>query len=35
MNLEEPFPLTFAEQYALTEATAELACACYAGVLML
>ncbi|MGN6170282.1 MAG: hypothetical protein ACTHQQ_19240 [Solirubrobacteraceae bacterium] len=35
VNLEEPFPLTFAEQYALTEATAELATACYAGVLML
>jgi hypothetical protein len=30
-----PLPLTFAEQYALTEATAELATACYAGVLML
>ena len=29
----EPFPLTFTGQYALTEATAELASACYAGVL--
>jgi hypothetical protein len=35
VDVEEPFPLTFAEQYALTEATAELACACYAGVLLL
>src|SRR5918999_5161932 len=35
VDIEEPYPLTFAEQYALTEATAELACACYAGVLLL
>jgi hypothetical protein len=35
VDIEEPLPLTFAEQYALTEATAELASACYAGVLML
>jgi hypothetical protein len=35
VELEEPVPLTFAEQYALTEATAELACACYGGVLLL
>jgi hypothetical protein len=35
VDVEEPFPLTFTEQYALTEATAELACACYAGVLLL
>jgi hypothetical protein len=35
VDVEEPYPLTFAEQYALTEATAELACACYAGVLLL
>jgi hypothetical protein len=35
VDVEEPFPLTFAEQYALTEATAELASACYAGVLLL
>src|SRR5436309_1255415 len=34
VDVEEPFPLTFAEQYALTEATAELASACYAGVLL-
>jgi hypothetical protein len=35
VDVEEPFPLTFVEQYALTEATAELATSCYAGVLML
>ena len=35
VNVDEPLPLTFAEQYALTEATAELATACYAGVLLL
>ena len=35
VDVEEPFPLTFAEQYAITEATAELATACYAGVLVL
>jgi hypothetical protein len=35
VDVEQPFPLTFAEQYALTEATAELASACYAGVLLL
>ncbi len=35
VDVDEPFPLTFTEQYALTEATAELATACYAGVLML
>ncbi|WP_395474563.1 hypothetical protein [Saccharopolyspora spinosa] len=35
VDVEEPFPLTFSEQYALTEATAELGTACYAGVLML
>lgn len=35
VDVAEPFPLTFTEQYALTEATAELATACYAGVLML
>src|SRR6185295_4055345 len=32
---DEPLPLTFIEHYALTEATAELASACYAGVLLL
>jgi hypothetical protein len=35
VDVEEPYPLTFTEQYALTEATAELASACYAGVLLL
>jgi hypothetical protein len=35
VDVEAPFPLTFSEQYALTEATAEVATACYAGVLML
>lgn len=34
-DLENPMPLTFFDQYMLTEATAELACACYAGVLTL
>jgi hypothetical protein len=35
VDVDEPLPLTFIEQYALTEATAELATSCYAGVLML
>ena len=35
VDVAAPFPLTFTEQYALTEATAELASACYAGVLLL
>jgi hypothetical protein len=35
VDVKKPFPLTFAEQYALTEATAELATSCYAGVLTL
>jgi hypothetical protein len=35
VDVDAPFPLTFSEQYALTEATAELATCCYAGVLML
>ena len=35
VDIDAPFPLTFTEQYALTEATAELATSCYAGVLML
>jgi len=35
VDIEQPYPLTFTEQYALTEATAELASACYAGVLLL
>lgn len=35
VNVDEPFPLTFIEQYTLSEAVAELATSCYAGVLML
>jgi hypothetical protein len=35
VDLDNPFPLTFMEQYALTECTAELSTSCYAGVLML
>ncbi|MDM9383903.1 hypothetical protein QUB80_24795 [Chlorogloeopsis sp. ULAP01] len=35
VNLDEPFPLTFIEQYSLTESTAELSTCCYAGMLML
>jgi hypothetical protein len=34
-DLSEPMPLTFFDQYMLTEAVAELATCCYAGVLML
>ncbi|GAB2742565.1 hypothetical protein GCM10027174_15200 [Salinifilum aidingensis] len=35
IDLDQPLPLTFIEQYAFAEATAELATTCYAGVLML
>lgn len=35
VDIENPFPLTFMEQYALTEATAELSTSCYAGMMML
>jgi hypothetical protein len=35
VDVENPFPLTFVDQYALTEVTAELATSCYAGMLML
>ncbi len=35
VDVENPYPLSFIEQYTLTEATAELATACYAGMLML
>jgi hypothetical protein len=35
VDLDSPLPLTFIDQYMLAEAVAELACACYAGVLML
>ena len=34
-DLSEPLPLTFVDQYMLAETVAELATACYAGVLML
>jgi hypothetical protein len=35
VDVDNPLPLTFAEQYALTECTAELSTSCYAGMLML
>ncbi len=35
VDVDNPIPLTFAEQYALTECTAELTTSCYAGALML
>lgn len=35
VNIEEPFPLSFIEQYTLSEATVEIGTSCYAGVLML
>jgi hypothetical protein len=35
VNVDDPLPLTFLEQYSVTEATAELACAAFSGVLML
>ncbi len=35
VDVDHPFPLTFMEQYALTECTAELSTCCYAGVLTL
>jgi hypothetical protein len=35
VNVDEPYPLSFLEQYALTEATAELTTSCYAGMLVL
>lgn len=34
VDVAEPLPLTFLEQYSLTENTAELSTACYAGALM-
>jgi hypothetical protein len=34
IDVENPLPLTFLDQYSLTEATAELATAAYAGALM-
>jgi hypothetical protein len=35
VDVEHPYPLTFLDQYSLTEDTAELATAAYAGTLML
>lgn len=35
VDVESTWPLTFVEQWTLTEATAELSTSCYAGVLML
>jgi hypothetical protein len=35
VDVDEPYPLTFIEQYMLSEAVAELATSCYAGVLTL
>jgi hypothetical protein len=35
VDADNPFPLTFVEQYALTECTAELSTSCFAGALML
>lgn len=35
VDVENPVPLTFCEQYSLTEATAELATSAYAGTLVL
>jgi hypothetical protein len=35
IDVDDPLPLTFLEQYSVTEATAELACAAFSGVLML
>jgi len=35
VDVEHPYPMTFVEQYSLTEATAELTTSCYAGMLML
>lgn len=34
VDIENPYPLTFLDQYSLTECTAELATAAYAGMLM-
>jgi hypothetical protein len=35
VDVENPYPLAYVEQYALTEATVEVATSCYAGALML
>ena len=35
VDVDDPFPLSFFDQYMLAEITAELACSCFAGVLTL
>lgn len=35
VDVDNPYPLSFLEQYTLTEATAELSTSCYAGMLTL
>jgi hypothetical protein len=35
VDVDNPYPLTWVEQYALTECTVELSTGCYAGMLML
>jgi hypothetical protein len=35
VDVDNPYPLTYVEQLTLTEATAEISTACYAGMLML
>jgi len=35
VDIEHAYPLSFVDQYVITEATAELSTACYAGMLML
>ncbi|MCF0064767.1 hypothetical protein MUK70_04120 [Dyadobacter chenwenxiniae] len=35
VDVENPYPLSYVEQMSLTEATAEMSTACYAGMLML
>lgn len=35
VDVENPYPLSFVEQFSLAEVTAELSTACYAGMLML
>lgn len=34
VDVDNPYPLTFVDQYSLTECSAELATSCYAGMLM-
>lgn len=35
VDVDNPYPLSFVEQFTLTEATVEIATSCYAGMLML